>query len=85
MDIKLYKNNVSPIEEVCVDDLKEGDLFVTSDGSRFKTKRNGVYEMDKASELVEGETVENLTPLQLRTYWRLMDYYTKNKSKNQEE
>lgn len=78
MDIRLYKNNTSPLEEVFIDDLKTGDLIVTSQGTRLKVKEPGIYEMDKASELELGVNIEDLSPKLLKTFWSMMDYFTKH-------
>lgn len=71
---KLYKNNSNPLEEVDFDELKENDLFINSKGNRFRCLSDGKFIMDKSSDLVEGEIVEELTPKQLKLYWNIMNF-----------
>ena len=70
--MKFYKNNVSPLELVEFEDMKEGELYIWSNGMRIKVVDENTFEMDKGSALVEGENVEDLTPKQLELFWKLM-------------
>lgn len=71
-EITIYKNNTSPLERVKMNEAEIGGLYVLSSGTRIKILDEYGYQIDKATELVEGEIVENLTPKQLELYWRLM-------------
>lgn len=70
---KIYKNNVSPLEEIALPDAEVGKLYIMSNGMRIKIVSPQIFEIDKSSELVDGEIVENLTPKQLQLFWKLMN------------
>ena len=63
MDVKntrCYKNNSNPLEPVKFEELEVGDLFISSRGTRFKVSEPGVFVIDKSTELVEDEKIEDL-------------------------
>lgn len=83
--VKFYKNVNSrfkntlpePLVEINpneLNDLNINDMFITSHGTRLKKVADNEYEIDKPSDLVDGELVENLTPLQLKAFWNIMNY-----------
>jgi hypothetical protein len=72
MELTLYENNVSPLKKVAMADAKIGGLYILSSGIRIRILDEYGYQIDKGSELVEDEYVENLTPKQLNLFWILM-------------
>lgn len=80
--LKFYKNVTErfrgslpqPLIETKIDELEIGELFITSHGTRMKKINNNEFEIDKPSDLVDDELVENLTPLQLKAFWNIMNY-----------
>ena len=74
----VYENYSYPLEDVDIDDLVDGKIYVTEDGVRVKfDEKNYDFIVIQASELNMGEYLSGLTPKQLKLYWTLM----KNKSK----
>ncbi len=69
---RIYMNEVSPLEEVNPKDVITGELYIWSNGTRVRAISEGTFEIDKASELVDDEVVEELTPKQLELFWKLM-------------
>ncbi len=68
--MKYYEYGVSPIREAKM--LEEGELYVTSEGDIVEYNGEG-FSAIAMSPLVpiQGNTVENLTDLQLTLYWTL--------------
>ena len=67
----IYEYGVTPLMEA--KNLTREKLYVVTSGEVVKYKVNGEFELVKESPLVtmEGNTVENLTELQLSLYWTL--------------
>lgn len=72
MSTLLFKDNVSPLEEVKIPDTQVGETYITNTGTRVKKTDDINYEIVKGSELVDGELVTDLTPKQLDLFWKLM-------------
>lgn len=72
MEFNLYKNEISPLERVSVEDAIVNELYILSTGTRVRMLPDFAYEINKSSELVDGERVEDLTPKQLDLFWKLM-------------
>lgn len=69
---KFYRNNITPLKEVELYDLRIGELFVNSKGVRHEYLGEGAFITDKDSELVDDEVIEDLDPFVLELYWTLM-------------
>lgn len=72
MDIMLFKDNVSPLEQVLIEDTEVGKTYITNVGTRVKKTDQTTYEIVLGSALVDGELVTDLTPRQLDLFWKLM-------------
>ena len=75
-ELKFYRNDSNPLEEIIPEELKINELFVSSRGIRYKHLGEGVFVIDKSSELIDTEVVESLdpgeSPNSLGLYWILM-------------
>lgn len=72
--MKFYKINSNPLEEVPLSEVKEGELYVNSYGTRVKFLENGSWVIDKKSPLTDGERLENFEnpKTALKAYWNLL-------------
>jgi hypothetical protein len=48
---KFYKNNITPLKEVELSDLRTTELFVNSDGVRYEYLGDGAFITDRDSYL----------------------------------
>jgi hypothetical protein len=69
---KFYKNNITPLKEVELFDLKITELFVNSEGVRYEYLGEGAFITDRDSELEENETLEGFDDHHLDLFWTLM-------------
>jgi len=76
--MKYYEYGVSPIREASV--LEEGELYVTSEGDIMEYNGEGFSAIAMSPLVpVQGNTVENLTDIQLALYWVLCKNSLNNK------
>ena len=72
--MRFYKNNVSPLQEVPLGDLLDGRIYVNEEGIRmWYCESESELEVIQSSALNLGERMEDLTPVQLELYWKLMN------------
>ena len=72
--MKFYKINSNPLEEVSLDKVQEGELYVNSNGTRVKFLKDGSWIIDKQSPLNDEEQLEDfINPkVALKAYWSLL-------------
>ena len=71
---KIYEYGISPLREAS--GPKSGRKYVITSGEVVAYNDDGVFDVVSPSPLtdtIQGNTVENLTELQLALYWRLCD------------